>query len=491
MSLFKDAPFKPSLDSPLYQQLYTHLRLSILTGKLKGGTKLPSTRLLAEELGVSRNTVLNAYEQLMAEGYLETSGGSGTFIARVLPDHLLRTPVQNVVNSHPPTEPLEPRFSQHAKSQMMAPRQFSSVAKHGTVPPFNAAAPALDAFPYKVWSRLVTRHARRISGDTISYQRLIGYHPLREAIAAHVTMTRRVRCSPEQVIIVSGSQGGLDLASRLFLDPGDEVWLEDPGYLGARGAFLGVGAKIMPVPVDDEGMVVDAGAKRAPKAKLAFVTPSHQFPLGMTMSLQRRLALLDWAKRADAYILEDDYDSAFRFAGRPLPALHALDDTGRVIYVGTFSKVLFPALRIGYLIVPPALLEGFLTVRHHVDIHIPYLQQAVLADFIAEGHFTQHLRRMRTLYAERRAALLEAVRDLPLEIQAPPAGIHCVGWLPEGMDDVAVAHKAAAYGLELWPVSMFYMEPSARKGIVLGYGAFNKEAMNEGVWRLEQVLSNL
>lgn len=330
-----------------------------------------------------------------------------------------------------------------------------------------------------------------MSGDTIAYQRLIGYHPIREAIAAHVTVSRRVTCSPEHVIIVSGSQGGLDLASRLFLNLGDEVWLEDPGYLGARGAFLGVGAKIIPVPVDDEGLIVEAGIERAPKAKLAFVTPSHQFPLGATMSLQRRLALLDWAKRADAYILEDDYDSEYRFAGRPLPALQALDEAGRVIYIGTFSKVLFPSLRIGYLIVPPALLEGFITVRHNVDIHNPLLEQAVLADFITEGHFAQHLRRMRKLYAERRAALLEAVRDLPLEIQAPPAGIHCIGWLPEGMDDVAVAHEAAAYGLELWPVSMFYLEPSARKGIVLGYGAFNIEAMKEGVRRLEQVLYEL
>jgi GntR family transcriptional regulator / MocR family aminotransferase len=491
MTRFINDPFKPVLDSPLYQQLYNHLQRSILTGKLKGGTKLPSTRTLAQELGVSRNTVINAYEQLMAEGYLETTSGSGTFIARVLPDHLLRTPTQTLPEHNVATTPPQPRFSRHAKSQLLAPRQFSSLAEHDTVPPFAAGAPALDAFPYKVWSRLVTRHARRMSGDTIAYQQLIGYRPLREAIAAHVTVSRHVQCSYKQVIIVSGSQGGLDLTSRLFLDPGDEVWLEDPGYLGARGALLGVGARLIPVPVDDEGLSVEAGVKRAPNAKLAFVTPSHQFPLGATMSLERRLALLEWAKHADAYILEDDYDSEFRFAGRSLPALQALDDTGRVIYIGTFSKVLFPALRIGYLIVPPALLEGFLTVRHNTDIHTPHLQQAVLADFIAEGHFSRHLRRMRKLYAERRSALLEALRDLPLEIEAPPAGIHCIGWLPEGMDDVAVAHRAAAYGLELWPVSMFCIEPLMREGIVLGYGAFNLETMKEGVRRLEQVLSEL
>jgi GntR family transcriptional regulator / MocR family aminotransferase len=488
MPSFTDTPFTPRFDSPLYQQLYTHLRLSILTGKLKGGTKLPSTRRLAEELGVSRNTVVNAYEQLLAEGYLETASGSGTFIARVLPEHLLRTPVQPVPRTTEETAPPQARFSRHARSQMAAPRQQSSLAKHDAVPPFAAGAPALDAFPYKVWSRLVTRHARRISGDTIAYQKLIGYRPLREAIASHVTMSRRVQCTAEQVIIVSGSQSGLDLASRLFLDPGDQVWLEDPGYLGARGALLGVGARIIPVPVDDEGLNVEEGMKRAPDAKLAFVTPSHQFPLGVTMSLQRRLALLDWAKRSGAYILEDDYDSEYRFEGRPLPALQALDDAGRVVYIGTFSKVLFPSLRIGYLIVPPELVEGFITVRHNVDIHVPHLEQAVLADFIAEGHFTQHLRRMRKLYAERRAALLEAVRDLPLDVQAPPAGIHCVGWLQAGVDDVAVTQEAAAYGLELWPVSMFSMEPPTRGGIVLGYGAFAPETIKEGVRRLERVL---
>ncbi len=490
MTLFQDDPFKPARDSPLYQQLYSHVRRAILTGTLKGDTKLPSTRTLADELGVSRNTVLNAYEQLLAEGYLESSSGSGTYVARVLPDHLLRTPRPQPDTIEQPPSHL-PQFSRHAQLQLSAPRQFTAIpSREGIVPPFSPATPALDAFPHEVWSQLVTRQAKRRSARDYYYA-LGGYAPLREAIAAHVTFSRQVRCTAEQVIIVSGSQGGLDLSARLFLDSGDAVWLEDPGYLGARGAFLGVGAKIIPVPLDKEGLVVETGVKRAPNAKLAFVTPSHQFPLGMTMSVRRRLALLEWAKEANAYILEDDYDSEFRYSGRPLASLQGLDEAEHVIYIGTFSKVLFPSLRLGYLIVPPSLTQAFLTVQHSVDIHNPFLEQAVLTDFIVEGHFARHLRRMRKLYAERRLMLLETLRDLPLDIESPEAGIHCVAWLPEGVDDEAFVQKAKSYGLDLWPVSLFSIERLPRQGIILVYGGLSKDSMEEGARLLAKVLREL
>ncbi|HSB03201.1 MAG TPA: PLP-dependent aminotransferase family protein, partial [Anaerolineales bacterium] len=433
MSIFESSLFQPDSNTALYQTLYQHIRAAILSGELTSGMKLPSTRALAEELNISRNTVLNAYRQLLAEGYLEGREGSGTFVARVLPELLLSAPhggSRRLKSARPlPAASRQPRFSEHAKAQIRA----SQSSARGELPrPFIPEAPALDVFPYQLWTRLLVRQARRMPAPHFTYQDSAGYRPLREAIVAHVTVSRQVHCAPDQVMIVSGSQGALDLAARMLLNGSDPVWMEDPGYSGAQGAFLGVGAQIIPVPVDEEGLVVDIGIERAPEARLVYLTPSHQFPLGVTMSLARRLALLDWAKRVNAYILEDDYDSEFRFATRPLATLQGLDDADRVIYIGTFSKVLFPSLRIGYLILPPALVDPFLKVRRLIDIHSPMLEQAVLADFMTEGHFARHLRHMRTLYAERRATLLKAAQDLPLELDSATAGIHCIGWLPEG-----------------------------------------------------------
>lgn len=493
MSIFGNAPFSPGLNAPLYQQLYAHMRTAILSGELKSGMKLPSTRALADELSISRNTVLNAYGQLIAEGYLESVEGSGTYVSRVLPDLLLTTPQNETTVASRRSEPRQPRLSEIAKTQLAAEQMTSPlpVMRAGAPRPFLTGVPALDAFPYELWSRLVMRQARRLPTRAFNYQPSAGYLPLREAIAAHVTVTRRVHCTPDQIIIVSGSQGALDLAARLLVNAGDAVWLEDPGYLGARGALLGAGARIIPVPVDDEGLDVEAGIARAPHARLVYLTPSHQFPLGVTMTLARRLALLDWAKRTDAYILEDDYDSEYRFGGRPLAALQGLDDADRVIYIGTFSKVLFPALRIGYMILPQRLVDPVLTIRSLIDIHPPMLEQTVLTDFIAEGHFSRHLRRMRTIYAERRLALLEAASHLPLDMFSPEAGIHCIGWLPDGMDDSALSEAAVAQDLNLWPVSKFSIEPMDRKGLILGYGAYGVEVIKDAVQRLGTAMASL
>jgi GntR family transcriptional regulator / MocR family aminotransferase len=493
MKIFTDEPFRPTPDIPLYQQLYTHLRTAILSGELKCGLKLPSTRALADELNLSRNTVLNAYQQLLAEGYLEGHAGSGTFVADVLPEHLLTTPdrklstTPELIESHPPRFPARTRSQQAS----LTPTASTAPSKSKLPRPFRSEVPALDVFPYELWSRLVARQARRMPRTAFSYQEPAGYRPLREAIAAHVTVSRQVHCTPEQIVMVSGAQGALDLAARALLKAGDRVWMEDPGYPGARGALLGAGAQIIPVPVDQEGLMIEAGLARAPQARLAYLTPSHQFPLGVTLSLTRRLALLDWANRTGAYLLEDDYDSEYRFAGRPLAALQGLDEAERVIYIGTFSKVLFPALRIGYLILPMPLVEEFLRLRRYVDTHLPILEQAVLTDFMAEGHFTRHLRRMRTLYAERRAALLTAARDLPLDIYAPEAGIHCVGWLPAGMDDQALVRQGDAHGLDLTPISTFCMEPLARKGLLLGYGGYSVAEIKAGVRRLAAALRSV
>ena len=488
MTIFKDIPFHPDSNTPLYQALYSHLRAAILSGELKGGMKLPSTRALAEELNISRNTVLTAYRQLLAEGYLDSNQGSGTFVAHVLPDLLLTAPHLDSAPIEPArAESPQPMFSARAREQM-ATSQPPTVGKPR---PFLAEAPALDVFPYQLWSRLVVRQARRMPTASFMYQDSAGYRPLREAIAAHVAVSRQVHCTPDQVMIVPGSQGALDLAARMLINPGDSAWIEDPGYSGARGAFLGAGAQIIPVPVDREGLVVGLGIQRAAGARLVYLTPSHQFPLGVTMSLSRRLELLDWAKHANAYLLEDDYDSEFRFATRPLATLQGLDDANRVIYIGTFSKVLFPSLRIGYMILPPALVDPFLKVRRLIDIHSPMLEQAVLADFMIEGHFMRRLRRMRALYAERRNTLLKATSELPLKIDSPEAGIHCVGWLPDGMDDLALAGRAADYDLSLTPISSFSIEPLSPKGLLMGYGGFGVQEIKDGVRRLGALLRSV
>ena len=493
MAIFTNVHFSPSLEIPLYQQVYAYLRSSILSGELKEGVKLPSTRALAEELSVSRNTILNAYRQLMAEGYIESALGSGTYVAQILPDHLLTTSEWNGSMDVVTPESPQPRFSDHTRLQLAAPRmsQLAPSPTEVSRRPFRFGIPALKNFPYKLWTRLVVRQARSLPLSAFTYQHPAGYLPLREAIATHVTVSRGVHCTPEQVIIVSGAQGGLDLAARLLINTGDQVWMEDPGYIKARSAFLGSGAEIIPVPVDHEGLAVEAGIARAPQARLAYLTPSHQFPLGVTLSLKRRIALLDWARRANAYLVEDDYDSEYHYTRRPLPALQGLDDNGRVIYIGTFSKVFFPALRLGYLILPPQLVDAAQTVRNLIDTHPPLLEQAVIAEFIEEGHFMRHLRKMRRLYAERRAALLEATRELPLEIISPEAGLHCVGWLPAGMNDMALVRAAASHAVDLVPVANFSMEPMERKGILLGFSEYTVEQIQDGVRRLDAAMRSI
>jgi GntR family transcriptional regulator/MocR family aminotransferase len=482
-----------SQETPLYQQLYVQLREAILSGELKCGMQLPSTRALASELNISRNTILSAYRQLLDEGYLESLPGSGTYVARMLPDSMLATPAGNSSESLRQPQKRQLQFARTVKLQL-AVSQLPAVSpgSGSKMPrPFRPEMPALDVFPYSLWTRLVVRQARHMPSSAFAYQDWAGYHPLRQAIAAHVAVSRQMHCTPEQIIIMPGSQGALNLVAQLLVNAGDEVWMEDPGYLGARGALIGVGAQIIPVPVDDEGLIVDAGIARAPQARLVYLTPSHQFPLGVTMSLARRLALLDWAKQAGAYLVEDDYDSEYRFVGRPLAALQGLDDAERVIYIGTFSKVLFPALRLGYLILPPALVDICLAVRHFIDIHPPILEQAVLAEFMAEGHFTRHLRRMRMVYAERRAALLDAARELPIEIHSPEAGIHCIGWLPDGMEAASLTRLAAAHDLDLTSLSDFSLEPLPRQGLLLGYGGLNVQEIRAGVHRLAAAMQSI
>jgi GntR family transcriptional regulator / MocR family aminotransferase len=481
---------------PLYRQLYDRVRLAILTGQLVGGTRLPATRTLADQLRVSRNTVYLAYQQLLAEGYINSKVGHGTSVARVIPETLLTIPSlsQAIRPAQDHTSPsrVSQRGMNMARMPAMPGPQVPS--QPGKLPAFRAGVPALDLFPFQIWAQMVTRRARHSLQNASDNQDGAGYRPLREAIAAHIGVTRGVRCTADQVIVVSGTQAALDLAARILLDPGDMAWIEDPGYPGARGALQGAGAQLVPIPVKEDGLDVRAGRIRCPQARLAYVTPSHQFPLGVTMSLAQRLALLEWANEANAWILEDDYDSEYRFSGRPLEALQGLDRTNRVIYLGTFSKVLFPALRLGYLVVPPDLTDIFVAVRHFVDRHVPILEQMALADFITEGHFIRHIRRMHTRYTERRAALIAALANEPgemIEVHAPEAGMHLVGWLPPHMDDSTVAQQAATYGVEVMPVSMFSSESMHRGGLVLGYAAVNEQEIRDGVHRLAMAIRSM
>ncbi|HVA93104.1 MAG TPA: PLP-dependent aminotransferase family protein [Chloroflexota bacterium] len=479
---------------PMYRQLYERLRVGILAGNLESGTRLLSTRALASVLGVSRNTTALAYEQLLLEGYIESRVGDGTRVARLHPEQLM----QGARSApDPDTEaPAVPRTAIFGRrGQVLAELPFleEPYAKEGDpeTRPFRIAQPDVGYFPYEVWARLVARSARQSLPTLALYQDARGYAPLREAIAAHIGITRGVHCSSEQIILTTGAQGALDLIARMLLDPGDPAWVEDPGYSGARGALLAAGARLHPVPVDHEGLVVEAGRRSCPDARLAIVTPSHQFPTGVTMSLSRRLALLAWAREAHAWLIEDDYDSEYRFSERPLQALQGLDSAGRVIYVGTFSKVLFPSLRLGYLVAPMALLNGLLAARRYVDIHLPLLEQMALADFITEGHYARYVRKMRLLYLERRNALVDALRrelgDL-LDVGVPEAGLHLVAWLRAGMDPQAAVSQAAAHGLRIPLLSQFSLRPLQRDGLMLGFASASPDELRAGARTLGRAL---
>lgn len=476
-----------SAAEPLYRQLYFAIREAILEGRLRPGARLPSTRILAEELAVSRNTVVIAFDQLLAEGYVEGRTGAGTYVSATLPEDLLSARPDRDAEAPPPRRP-DTRLSE--RGRFLAGIRAAGSAQPA---PFSAALPELARFPFDDWARLLARHWRYPEREFLVGSDVAGYAPLREAIATYLGTARAVSCDAEQVIILSGSQQALDLAARVLIDPGDEVWIEDPGYTGIRGALLAAGASLVPVPVDAEGLDVAAGRARSPDARLAIVTPSHQYPLGTTMSLTRRLELLDWARAANAVVIEDDYDSEYRYAGRPLAALQGLDGDGRVIYTGTFSKVMFPGLRLGYVVVPEDLVDAFRGVRQLVDSHPSTVAQAALTDFIADGYLAAHVRRMRALYAERQAALLAALRERVggrLDIAPDDCGMHLIGYLDDTVDDGALARLAAERGVVAAPLSRLYMEAPRRKGLMLGYAGVDGPAMRRAAATLGRVFDD-
>jgi GntR family transcriptional regulator/MocR family aminotransferase len=474
--------------TPLQRQLYDRYREAIVERRLRPGQRLPSTRSLAAELKISRMPVLNAFEQLLAEGYFETRVGAGTFVATSLPDPAPAGVRQT--GEETAREPARRTVSRRA-GILLRPEREPWLQGWGA---FRLSQPAVDEFPFQVWSTLVTRHCRNPRSSLLHYGNALGHLPFREAVAAYLRTSRAVRCEAEQIMVVSGSQNALEISARVLLDPGDPVWLEEPGYAGAQDVLTMAGARLVAVPVDAEGLDVAAGIALSPQARAVYVTPSHQYPLGMTMSASRRLQLLEWAHQSGAWILEDDYDSEYRFENLPISALQGLDRDARVIYIGTFSKILFPSLRLGYIVIPVDLVDRFAAVREAMDICPSTLYQAVLADFISEGHFARHLRRMRMLYRERRDALVTGIREElgdELDVLDGQAGMHLVATLKNREDDREISVRAAQQGLWAMPLSACAfgeVSRSSQKGLVLGYGGTNVQEIRDGVRRLRGVL---
>jgi GntR family transcriptional regulator/MocR family aminotransferase len=451
---------------PFYTQIYDGYRMAILSGRLGPGQRLPSTRTLAAELQISRLPVLNAFEQLLQEGYLEGKVGSGTYVRDCIPDEVA---VRGT--SAPP------------------PGVYGAYRDRGAG--MFRSVPALDRFPHEMFARLTRRHAARMSPGMLAYGDPAGYAPLREAIAAYLRTARAVDADAGQVIILSGSQMGLRVAAMTVTNADSIVCMEEPGYRGARHALGMSSVNVVPVPIDNEGIDVGAINRLGLRAQLTYVTPSHQYPLGVSMAVTRRLELLRWAERNNAWIIEDDYDSEYRYSSRPLGALQGMDTSGRVIYIGTFSKVVFPAIRLGYAVVPHEMVLRFVRMRETFDLFSPMLYQLVLTDFLREGHFARHLRRMRAVYLARRDAMIAAIEEHAsdvLTVGNTDAGLHLVAFLPHGTDDKAVVRAAAEKGMYPTALSTCYANGAPRPGLVLGFGGSEESALTDAMRGLAGVI---
>jgi GntR family transcriptional regulator/MocR family aminotransferase len=471
---------------PLHKQIYDGFRAAIVRGNLRPGQRVPASRSLGVELKISRLPVLNAYGQLLAEGYFESRIGAGTFVSESLPEILTvceRTTPKATSNGSGP-RPI-------ARRSLLLP-EYQRPAWVGGWGAFSVHQPAFDHFPFNIWSRLLMRHSRSPRWDAIHNIDPLGSETFRQAICDYLRTARAVRCEPSQVMVVSGSQQALEITARVLLGSGSAIWMEEPGYWLARKLFAGAGCRLVPVPVDEDGMIVSAGIKRCAEARAVYVTPSHQYPLGATMSAARRMQLLNWAQSAGSWIIEDDYDSEYRFDSAPISSLQGLDGNDRVIYIGTFSKVLFPSLRLGYIVIPQDLVGHFAAVRLAMDIFPPYLYQETITDFMREGHFARHIRKMRLLYGERRTALVNEISGQlgpELKVHGAQAGMHLAVTLPERYSDLEIATQAAGSGLWLWPLSPSYLGKANRQGLILGFGNTAVEKMPNAVGQLRAALA--
>lgn len=468
---------------PVNRQLYQVIREAILAHALPVGLQLPSSRDLARELKMSRNTVTYAYEQLVAEGYLETRVGAGTFITDTAPDRIAQAvPAASARISRGGSLGLSERGAQLVEHAGAYRLQWGA---------FMPGVPDLSLFPNRVWSRLQNKYWRRAQPDLLTYGHGGGYLPLREAIADYLHVARSVNCAPEQVVITTGIHQSIDLATKLLGEAGDRAWVEDPCYWGTRSVLRSLNMQPVPVAVDSEGIDPRGSDWRDPP-RFIFVSPSHQYPLGPVMSLSRRRMLLEYAAVHNAWIMEDDYDSEFRYNSRPLAALQGMDSYERVLYLGSFSKTLFPGLRVGFLVVPPALAAPFATGLSELYRGGQLYTQAVLADFIKEGHFASHIRRMRVLYEARLRLLQEAIRKCfgdALPISGGDAGLHLTLGLPDTCDDAAISRHAQSEGIIARPLSRYYMKPeNARRGLLLGYACVPNEAIGPTFDRLATII---
>lgn len=464
---------------PLFRQVYRGLRQGILSGSLRAGDRLPSTRDLAEQLGISRTVVLLAYEQLLAEGFAGSRGGSGTYVSEGLggsrPKRLEKSAKLRLS-----------RYG-HAAADVAATVDFPGRRSIPLRYDFAYGRGDVAMFPFEMWRRMLLRQARRAPVRELDYGAAAGSFALREAISVHLRRSRAVICDPSQVIVVNGSQQALDLVARVLIEHGDPVAIENPQYQGTREVLRAAGSRLQPVPVDRDGL---NPAKLPENARVAFVTPSHQFPTGTILPLVRRLSLLAWARSKDAVVVEDDYDGEFRYEGQPLESLQGLDREGRVIYVGTFSRTVFSALRIGYLIAPKSLVPAFTSAKWLCDRHTATLEQQTLAEFITTGMYERHLRRVRRSNAARRQALLDAIHKYlgdRVEVTGDGAGAHVVLWPSTGISEDAIIHRAASRGVGVYGISRYFLTRPSRMGLMLGYSRMKEEEIQEGIRRLGEI----
>ncbi|MBE9077872.1 PLP-dependent aminotransferase family protein [Romeria aff. gracilis LEGE 07310] len=475
----------PHSSTSLHRQLYDALRQAILTGRLAPQQRLPSTRALAKALSIARSTVTQSYEQLLSEGYLQTVVGSGTYVCDQLPDDLLRS--QSVPTASKPA-PTSIQLSSYGAS--LADLAHPATAEPAAEISFRYGRPALDQFPLEQWRKLLSLHCRH--HDWLDYAAdPMGYGPLRSAIAHYLSQARAVHCNPEQILITNGTQQAIYLTARLLLEPGERVAFEDPGYLSARRIFESQGARLLPITVDGAGFQVSHLEEVSEAVRLVYVTPSHQFPTGAVLSLARRLALLAWAERTGSLIVEDDYDSEYRYEGRPIPALQGLGLGQSVLYMGTFSKVLFPALRIGYIVLPLALVEVFSRAKWLADRQTPALEQAVLADFIAEGHLERHIRRMRSRYDQRRQTLVAALKEVfcdRVTILGENAGLHLMVRFQTELQDAELIARAAQAGVGLISAQSHYLAGGEGHEFIFSYSELSEEKIQTGIERIAYFL---
>jgi GntR family transcriptional regulator/MocR family aminotransferase len=468
-------------DAPVFRQIYLQLRAAILSGALRPATKLPSTRELAEQLGVSRSAVVAAFEQLLAEGYASGRKGAGTYVASDLPE-----PFAAIRGRRKrPVPAVKAAASSRERSG------FIDVTTQSDERPFNLGRTLVDARTAELWRKLSARSLRSFGRHHLGYDDPRGMLELRKSVGDYLRAARGVRCDPEQIVITAGTQQAIDIVIRVMHGPGKDVWIEDPGYALTRLSLTAAGAKVCPIPVDQHGINVAEGIRRAPKARAVFTTPSHQFPKGIPLSMARRLELLAWARETGALIVEDDYASEFRYGGRPLASLQGLDDAERVIYIGTLNKALFPGLRLGYAVVPPSIVRAFVTARYLIDRQPSTLCQAVVAAFMEEGHFASHIRRMREMYRDQRDVLVTAIwRRLGahLTVDPPDQGMHLVAYTRRGLSDVTIERAAREHGVIVRAMSRLYVEAPVRSALMLGFSGYPRQIIAPAIARLARAV---